>query len=235
MKASNDVKVLLVEDDQNLGSILRDYLVAKGYATTLARNGKEGYDQFSKGSFDMCILDVMMPVKDGFTLAEEIRQTDKEIPIMFLTAKSMKDDRIMGLQKGADDYLTKPFAMDELLLRMQAILRRTRPDTAKPKAKGPVTLGTFTFDPERRTLTLGDDVQRLTTKENDLLLMLFENRFDVLDRSYALNRIWGDDSYFNSRSMDVYVAKLRKYLSKDPQVQIVNIHGKGFKMLAGEG
>jgi two-component system OmpR family response regulator len=234
MGTSNNVKVLLVEDDQNLGSILRDYLVAKGYATTLARNGKEGYDQFSKGNFDMCILDVMMPVKDGFTLAEEIRQTDKEIPIMFLTAKSMKDDRIAGLQKGADDYLTKPFAMDELLLRMQAILRRTRPDTAKPRAKGPVAICAFTFDPEHRTLTLGDDVQRLTTKENDLLNMLFENRFDVLDRSYALNRIWGDDSYFNSRSMDVYVAKLRKYLSKDPKVQIVNIHGKGFKMLTDE-
>lgn len=227
----NTVRVLLVEDDPNLGSLLREYLEAKGYETTLARNGKEGYDRFSKGQFDMCILDVMMPIKDGFTLAEEIRQTDKHIPIMFLTAKGMKDDRIQGLQVGADDYLTKPFSMDELLLRMQAILRRTRPDTAKPKATGPIELGSLRFDPDRRVLTQGDWEQKLTTKENDLLLLLFSNRFDVLDRSYALNKIWGDDSYFNSRSMDVYIAKLRKYLSRDPQLQIVNIHGKGFKML----
>lgn len=226
------INVLLTEDDPNLGMLLREYLEAKGYAVTLAVNGKQGYDRFKQGGFDICILDVMMPVKDGFTMAEEIRQTDKGIPIIFLTAKSMKDDKLRGFETGADDYITKPFSMDELLMRMQAILRRTRPETDRPQKKEPVIVGEFLFDYDRQVLTHRGVERKLTTKESDLLNLLCANRYDVLDRNYALNRIWGDDNYFNSRSMDVYIAKLRKYLSDDPEVELVNVHGKGFKLLA---
>lgn len=230
--SAEPIKVLLTEDDPNLGMLLREYLNAKGYDTILAENGKIGYEKFSQGGFDICILDVMMPVKDGFTLAEEIRQTDKLVPIIFLTAKSMKDDKIKGFNSGADDYITKPFSMDELLLRMQAILRRTKPETDKPKKREAVTVGEFEFDYDRQILKIKGEEKRLTTKEADLLNMLCENRYDVLDRNYALNKIWGDDNYFNSRSMDVYIAKLRKYLAPDPEVELVNVHGKGFKLLA---
>ncbi|MBL4585980.1 MAG: response regulator transcription factor [Flavobacteriales bacterium] len=232
---SNDkIKVLLCEDDPNLGMLLREYLNAKGYETVLAENGKIGFQKFSEGTFDICILDVMMPVKDGFTLAADIRQTDKQIPIIFLTAKSMKDDKLKGFEVGADDYLTKPFSMDELLLRMKAILRRTMPETDKPKMREQVNIGTLVFDYDRQLLKSDGDEKRLTTKESDLLNMLIENRYDILDRNYALNRIWGDDNYYNSRSMDVYIAKLRKYLAADPEVELVNVHGKGFKLLAKE-
>lgn len=233
MSAEN-IKVLLAEDDPNLGMLLREYLNAKGYETTLAENGKKGYEEFSKGGFDIAILDVMMPVKDGFTLAQEMRQTDKHIPIIFLTAKSMKDDKLQGFTAGADDYITKPFSMDELLMRMQAVLRRTMPEVGKTKKKEAVKLGDFMFDYDMQTLTINGEAKRLTTKEADLLNMLCENRYDVLDRNYALNKIWGDDNYFNSRSMDVYIAKLRKYLSLDPDVELVNVHGKGFKLLGKE-
>lgn len=232
--SAEKINVLLAEDDPNLGMLLREYLNAKGYQTTLAENGKIGYETFKQGGFDICILDVMMPVKDGFTMAEEIRQTDKQIPIIFLTAKSMKDDKLKGFSAGADDYITKPFSMDELLMRMQAILRRTLPDANKAKKKEAINVGGFVFDYDRQTLTLNGEEKRLTTKEADLLHMLCENRYDVLDRNYALNKIWGDDNYFNSRSMDVYIAKLRKYLSADPEVELVNVHGKGFKLLAKE-
>ncbi len=230
--SSEKIKVLLTEDDPNLGMLLREYLNAKGYETTLAENGKIGYDKFAQGGFDICILDVMMPVKDGFTLAEEIRQTDKKIPIIFLSAKSMKDDKIKGFNSGADDYITKPFSMDELLLRMQAILRRTMPETGKPKMRESVNVGAMVFDYDRQILKTNGDEKRLTTKEADLLNMLCENRYDILDRNYALNKIWGDDNYYNSRSMDVYIAKLRKYLAADAEVELVNVHGKGFKLLA---
>ena len=231
---SDTTKVLLCEDDPNLGMLLREYLQAKGFETTLCVNGKLGHAEFMKGGYELCILDVMMPIKDGFTLAAEIRQTDKQVPIVFLTAKSMKDDKMKGFESGADDYITKPFSMEELLMRMQAILRRTKPETATLKIRAAVKLGAFTFDYDRQILDMNGDGQRLTTKENELLNMLCENRFDVLDRNYALNKIWGDDNYFNSRSMDVYIAKLRKYLSKDPEVELVNVHGKGFKLLAHE-
>lgn len=232
--SAEKIKVLLTEDDPNLGMLLREYLNAKGYETTLAENGKVGYEKFSQGGFDICILDVMMPVKDGFTMAEEIRQTDKQIPIIFLTAKSMKDDKLKGFTAGADDYITKPFSMDELLMRMQAILRRTLPDGNKAKKKEAINVGGFLFDYDRQVLQINGEERRLTTKEADLLNMLCENRYDVLDRNYALNKIWGDDNYFNSRSMDVYIAKLRKYLAPDPEVELVNVHGKGFKLLAKE-
>lgn len=228
------INVLLTEDDPNLGLLLREYLNAKGYETTLAVNGKIGFEKFSQGGFDLCILDVMMPIKDGFTLAEEIRQTDKHMPIIFLTAKSLKEDKLKGFTAGADDYITKPFSMDELLMRMQAILRRTLPELGKPRKKDPIQLGEFIFDYDKGVLILNGKEQHLTTKEAGLLLLLCENRYDVLDRNYALNKIWGDDNYFNSRSMDVYIAKLRKFLSLDPEVELVNVHGKGFKLLAKE-
>lgn len=232
--SAETIKVLLTEDDPNLGMLLREYLNAKGYETTLAENGKVGYETFMQGGFDLCILDVMMPIKDGFTLAEEIRQTDKQVPIIFLTAKSMKDDKLKGFGAGADDYITKPFSMDELLMRMQAILRRTIPEVGKARKKESIKVGSFDFDFDKQLLVLDGKEQRLTTKEANLLLMFCENRYDVLDRNYALNKVWGDDNYYNSRSMDVYIAKLRKYLSADPEVELVNVHGKGFKLLAKE-
>lgn len=227
------LKVLLVEDDPNLGLLLREYLNAKGYETTLEINGKKGYEAFAKGGFQLCILDIMMPVKDGFTLAEEIRRTDKNIPIIFLTAKSMKDDRINGFKKGADDYMTKPFSMDELMLRIKAILRRVNPEimSSEPETQA-YKIGKLNFDFTHQTLEGKGMNQKLTTKESALLNMLCENKNDVLERSYALNKVWGDDNYFNSRSMDVYIAKLRKYLSADPEIELVNVHGKGFKLMA---
>ena len=232
--SNEKIKVLLAEDDPNLGMLLREYLNAKGYETTLAENGKIAHETFMQGGFDICILDVMMPIKDGFTVAEEIRQTDKNVPIIFLTAKSMKDDKLKGFTVGADDYITKPFSMDELLMRIQAILRRTIPEVGKAKKRDSIKVGNFIFDFDKQVLKLGDNEQRLTTKEANLLLMFCENRYDVLDRNYALNKVWGDDNYYNSRSMDVYIAKLRKYLSLDPEVELVNVHGKGFKLLAKE-
>lgn len=225
-----EIKILLAEDDHNLGTILKAYLDAKGYPAKLFVNGKEAYDAFLKEKFNFCILDVMMPVKDGFTLAKEIRKSDKKIPILFLTAKSMQEDRIEGLQLGADDYLTKPFSMEELLLRIKAIVRRAREggNTERSSFK----LGQYVFDHTHQTLTLHDNVQKLTSKEAELLKLLCEHMNDVLDRTVALNRIWNDDSYFNARSMDVYIAKLRKYLKDDPNIELLNVHGIGFKLLA---
>jgi two-component system OmpR family response regulator len=230
--SAKKINILLTEDDPNLGMLLRDYLEAKGYRVSLAVNGKKGYELFNQGNFDMCILDVMMPVKDGFTMAEEIRQTDKNIPIIFLTAKTMKEDKQRGFETGADDYITKPFSMDELLMRMNAILRRTQVDVNRPQKQEPIKVGEFMFDFDTQVLSRNGEKRKLTTKENDLLQLLCANRYDILDRNYTLNRIWGDDNYFNSRSMDVYIAKLRKYLSEDPEIELVNVHGKGFKLLA---
>ena len=230
--SAKKINILLTEDDPNLGMLLRDYLEAKGYRVSLAVNGKKGYELFNQGNFDMCILDVMMPVKDGFTMAEEIRQTDKNIPIIFLTAKTMKEDKQRGFETGADDYITKPFSMDELLMRMNAILRRTQVDVNRPQKQEPIKVGEFMFDFDTQVLSRNGEKRKLTTKENDLLQLLCANRYDILDRNYTLNRIWGDDNYFNSRSMDVYIAKLRKYLSDDPEIELVNVHGKGFKLLA---
>lgn len=225
---NKEVKILLAEDDHNLGTILKAYLEAKGYPTKLYVNGKEAYDAYTREKFDFCILDVMMPVKDGFTLAKEIRKSDRKIPILFLTAKSMQEDRIEGLQLGADDYLTKPFSMEELLLRIKAILRRAVTVSGEQNI---FKLGKYVFDYSHQTLALKDDIQKLTSKEAELLKLLAENLNSVLDRSIALNRIWNDDSYFNARSMDVYIAKLRKYLKDDPGIELLNVHGIGFKLL----
>lgn len=225
------IKVLLAEDDRNLGNILKSYLEAKGYAPKLCVNGQEAYDLFTKEQFDFCIVDVMMPIKDGFTLTREIREHDRNIPILFLTAKSLEEDKLKGFQAGADDYLTKPFSMEELLLRIEAILRRSGHSAQGPKM---LTVGSFTLDYNRQVLERKGKELRLTSKENELLRLLCENTNEVLDRSYALNKIWQDDSYFNARSMDVYIAKLRKYLREDPSVELINVHGVGFKLVVND-
>lgn len=222
------ISILLVEDDPNLGSLLKEYLIAKSYDCTLATDGQKGYDVFVKGEFDFLILDVMMPVKDGFTLADEIRGIDKHVPMLFLTAKSLKEDTLKGFSVGADDYMTKPFSMEELLVRIQAILRRV--GTAEEENVGEYQIGKYYFNTEEQVLKLGSDLQKLTTKENELLKLLCKNINGVLERNHALKAVWGDDNYFNGRSMDVYIAKLRKYLKEDENVEIVNVHGKGFKL-----
>jgi DNA-binding response OmpR family regulator len=228
------IKVLLVEDDPNLGSLLKEYLDAKGYSTVLAVNGKQGYDVFSKDKFGICILDVMMPIKDGFTLAKEIRAIDINIPIVFLTAKSMKEDALEGFTIGADDYITKPFSMEELLMRIKAILRRTDNKSVKNTDQEEFEIGKYKFDYKHQVLDLNGAQHKLTTKEAELLKLLCLHENDVLDRNFALKSIWNDDNYFNGRSMDVYIAKLRKYLKEDVAVELINVHGKGFKLLTGK-
>ncbi len=223
-------KVLLAEDDKNLGTILQSYLIAKGYPTDLCINGEEAFECFKKGEYSICILDVMMPVKDGFTLAADIRETDKEIPILFLTAKTLQEDKLKGFEIGADDYISKPFSMEELLMRMKAILRRSSQKTNN-SPNNIFNLGNFVFDYNRQLLVIDGSEQKLTSKEAELLKLLSENLNQVLDRSEALNKIWYDDSYFNARSMDVYVTKLRKYLKADNNVELLNVHGVGFKLV----
>jgi DNA-binding response OmpR family regulator len=229
----NGTKVLLLEDDDNLGQILKEYLELKGFVATLCRDGKAGLAAFHKGNYDLCIFDVMMPIMDGFTVAEEIRKKDKQTPIIFLTAKAMKEDAIQGLKAGADDYLTKPFSMEELRLRIAAILRRTKisADNQQAHEFKTYTLGHFKFDVDLQTLKGGGEEYKLTSKEAELLTMLCQNKNQTLERSAALKKIWFDDNYFNSRSMDVYITKLRKYLKSDDRLQIINVHGTGFKLL----
>lgn len=223
------VKILLAEDDKNLGNLLKEYLEAKDYSVHLAVNGKEAFDIFVKKKFDICIFDVMMPVSDGYTLAKEVRKLNKMVPIIFLTAKSMKEDVIEGFNTGADDYITKPFSMEELLLRLQAILRRTQPSSVSEQTE--FSIGKYKFDSKSQTLDLKGKPQKLTTKESDLLKLLCMNPNNIVDRDFALNAVWKDNNYFSGRSMDVYIAKLRKYLKEDPRVEIVNVHGRGFKLL----
>ncbi len=226
------IKILVVEDDPNLGQILKEYLDLKGYATELAADGEAGLRRFETGNFDFCILDIMMPKKDGFTLAKEIRQQDKEIPIIFLTAKSMKEDTIAGLKVGADDYLTKPFSMEELLLRIKAIMRRTK-DKQEQRTFEPqqFTMGDCTFNYDHLLLKTPVREIKLTAKESDLLRVFCKNLNHTVDRSIFLKEVWKDDSYFNARSMDVYIAKLRKYLKDDTTLQILTVHGQGFKLV----
>lgn len=222
--------VLLAEDDENLGVLLREYLKAKGYETDLYPDGEAAFKGFQSKTYDICILDVMMPKKDGFTLAKEIRQLNTSIPIIFLTAKSMKEDLVEGFSSGADDYMTKPFSIEELLLRVEAVLRRTRGDNVSNQDV--FTVGIYTFNATKQTLTNGSEEQKLTAKESELLKYLCFNRNGILDRNFALRTIWNDDSYFNARSMDVYITKLRKYMKEDPSIQIINVRGKGFKLIA---
>ena len=227
----SQVRVLLAEDDRNLGSILKNFLDAKGYITTLCINGQEATDVFRKKEFDFCILDIMMPVKDGFSVAKEIRLVNQKIPIMFLTAKTLQEDKLKGFESGADDYLTKPFSMEELMMRMQAILRRTEEPAKTQESENIFQLGRYTFDYNRQILSIEGKEQKLTSKEAGLLRLLCTNANEVLERSTALNKIWHDDSYFNARSMDVYIVKLRKYLKEDPTVELINVHGIGFKLV----
>jgi two-component system OmpR family response regulator len=223
-------KLLLAEDDENLGLLLREYLVAKGYDADLYPDGEVAYKGFMKEHYDICILDVMMPKKDGFTLAKDIRIVNADIPILFLTAKNMKEDVLEGFKLGADDYITKPFSMEELILRIEAILRRTSNEN-QASAQQVFTLGKLSFDTLKQTLTEGDTVVKLTTKESDLLKLLCQNANKILERNYALKSIWIDDNYFNARSMDVYITKLRKHLKPEETVEIINVHGKGYKLI----
>lgn len=213
----------------NLGMLLREYLQAKGFTTELYPDGEAGYRAFTKQKFDICILDVMMPKKDGFTLAQEIRQSNVDVPIIFLTAKQLKEDIIEGFKIGADDYIPKPFSMEELVLRVEAILRRVR--GKKNKDTSVYKLGNFTFDTQKQLLQIGEKQTKLTTKENELLALLCSHANEILQRDFALKTIWIDDNYFNARSMDVYITKLRKHLKDDPQIEIINIHGKGYKLI----
>ena len=224
--------ILLCEDDENLGVLLKEYLMAKGLRVELQPDGEAGLRAFTKDKFDICVLDVMMPKKDGITLAKDIRNLNSDVPIIFLTAKSMKEDILEGFKAGADDYLSKPFSMEELLYRMEAIMRRVR--GKKNKDATVYKLGQFTFDTKKQTLSLNGEDVKLTTKENELLSLLAANANSILERNYALKTIWIADNYFNARSMDVYITKLRKHLRPDPTVGIINIHGKGYKLIVPE-
>ena len=231
MKSNN--KILIVEDDPNFGSILRDYLKLKDYNVTLAKNGIEGFEKFKSNKFDLCILDVMMPYKDGFTLAKEIREKNENIPIFFLTAKSLKEDVLKGFKIGADDYLTKPFDSEVLLAKIKNILnRKTYTNSMNENSlKFEYKFGEFNFNSKIRELKYKNNSPiKLSPKENKLLELLVLNINDLLPRDMALNKIWRDETYFTSRSMDVYIAKLRKYLSLDSNIEIINIHGEGFRL-----
>lgn len=226
------LKILLCEDDENLGMLLREFLQAKGFNADLYPDGEKGYKAFLKGSYDLCVLDVMMPKKDGLTLAQEIRNVNTDIPIIFLTAKALKEDVLQGFKIGADDYITKPFSMEELVFRVEAILRRVR--GKKNKENTVYHIGKFVFDTQKQLLVIGDQQTKLTTKENELLALLCSHANEILQRDFALKTIWIDDNYFNARSMDVYITKLRKHLKDDPQIEIINIHGKGYKLITPE-
>lgn len=226
------LSILLCEDDENLGMLLREYLNAKGYNAELHPDGDAGYKAFIKNKYDLCVLDVMMPKMDGFTLAGEIRKVNTEIPIIFLTAKTLKEDVLEGFKIGADDYLTKPFSMEELTFRIEAILRRVH--GKKNKEASTYQIGRFAFDTQKQVLTIEDRQTKLTTKESELLALLCAHANEILQRDFALKSIWIDDNYFNARSMDVYITKLRKHLKEDPNVEIINIHGKGYKLIIPE-
>lgn len=221
-------KILLVEDDPNLGFVMKDNLLLKGYDVALASDGEEGEQLFRSRPFDLCILDVMLPLKDGFALAQNIRKENQQVPILFVTAKSMTEDKIAAFLLGADDYLTKPFSMEELLLRIEVFLRRTRSIQSDEETQ--YSVGTFKFDCRNLTLDHTSGLKSLTQKEAELLKLLCQNKDRVLRREEILKKVWGNDDYFMGRSMDVFISKLRKYLRQDPSIQIVNYHGVGFKL-----
>jgi DNA-binding response OmpR family regulator len=222
-------KILLVEDDPSLGFVIKDNLTVKGYEVTLCKDGEEGAQTFQTGGFHLCILDVMLPKKDGFTLAREIRTKNKEVPILFLTAKSMTEDKLAGFQTGADDYITKPFSLEELYFRIEVFLRRSN-GTQVIQKDGVFQVGQFEFDPLNLVLKSDSSEKTLTQKEAEVLKLLYRNRDRVLKREEILTQVWGNDDYFMGRSMDVFISKLRKYLKDDPGIQIVNYHGVGFRL-----
>lgn len=227
-----NVSILLCEDDENLGMLLREYLEAKGFKADLCIDGEEGYNAFCENNYDLCILDVMMPKMDGFTLASKIREMNAEVPFIFLTAKTLIEDVREGFEIGADDYITKPFRMDVVVLRIEAILRRVR---GKKNSNEVIRhIGEYIFDTQKQMLIFGEEQRKLTTKEAELLTLLSNKSNELLPRDYALKTIWIDDNYFNARSMDVYITKLRKHLKDDDQIEIINIHGKGYKLIAPE-
>ena len=222
-------KILLCEDDENLGMLLSEYLQAKNYDATVCKDGEEGYREFLKNKFDICVLDVMMPRKDGFTLCGDIKQVNPDMPVIFLTAKALKEDVIDGFKLGADDYITKPFSMEELTYRIDAILHRVKGKQRNEEVI--VSIGRFTFDRNKQILAIDGEKRKLTTKESELLSILYEHANDVLPRELALNKIWEDDNRVYARSMDVYITKLRKYLKADEEVEILNVHGEGYKLV----
>jgi two-component system OmpR family response regulator len=226
----NKKRILLAEDDSNLGALLRNYLNVKGFDTSLCKDGVQALKTFNNERFSLCLLDIMMPEMDGISLAKEIRNINAGIPIIFLTAKNQKEDVIEGFISGADDYITKPFSMEELIYRIEAILRRTEVNNIE-KTEDTYLIGEYIFTPLKQLLFYKDQCIKLTTKESELFLLLCKHKNEILERNYALKTIWIDDNYFNARSMDVYITKLRKYLKKDPSVEIINIHGKGYKLL----
>ena len=222
--------ILLVEDDVNLGFVIQDSLKMSGYKVHLATDGKAGLKQFNENQYDLLLLDVMLPHKDGFTLAEDVRKVNDTVPIVFLTAKSMTEDRIKGLKTGADDYITKPFSSEELILRVEAILKRSGKTQNLNNGKDKFKIGKYEFDYSNYTLGLDGNIRKLTKKEAEVLKLLCVNKNQVLQRDLVLNMVWGNDDYFLGRSLDVFITKLRKYLSEDPTVSISNIHGVGFKL-----
>ncbi len=228
MNSKKNIHILLAEDDRNLSKLLKNYLEAKGFKTSLYMDGQEALKGFLINPFDLCILDVMMPLKDGFSLATEIRGRNKEIPIIFLTAKSMHDDVIKGFGAGGDDYITKPFNMDELLARIEAVMRRTRGGNEQEPV---YSIGKFRFDANQQTLTIDGNTKKLTSRETQLLQLLAQYKNKVLDRRKALKEIWHHESHYNARNMDVYISKIRKILKQDPAVKLLNVHGTGFKLL----
>jgi len=232
---NNSKNILLVEDDSNFGTLLNDFLSLHSYNVVLAKNGIEGFEKFKKSNFDLCILDVMLPFKDGFTLAKEIREIDKDVPLFFLTAKIMKDDVLKGYKIGADDYLTKPFDSEILLFKIKSIFKRKKLFSNKEPEKNHFDFASFKFDSKLRTLQFqNENPIKLSPKESELLKMLLSYTNDLMPRELALVKIWNDDNYFTSRSMDVYIAKIRKYLSKDSKIEIENIHGEGFRLLIND-
>jgi len=225
------IRILLSEDDINLGDLLKNYLTAKNFETQLYTDGAKALEAFPSVQFDLCIIDIMMPVMDGLTLAREIRKLNPVIPLIFLTAKSQKDDILEGFRTGADDYITKPFSMEELLYRIQAIMKRVN-ISSPGKKDDTYTIGKYIFNPLKQLLAIGDHEIKLTTKESELLELLCRHGNEILERNFALKSIWIDDNYFNARSMDVYITRLRKYLKKDPSVRILNVHGRGYKLIS---
>jgi DNA-binding response OmpR family regulator len=230
MEDKKKYKILLCEDDSNLGLVLKNFLELNDYDVTLERDGRLGLGAFQREKFDLCLLDVMMPNVDGFTLAEEIRDIDPDVPLFFLSAKTLKEDILQGYRLGADDYITKPFDSDVLMHKIKAIIKRNEEDH-KVTDNIEFELGAYHFNPKLRELKIKESTQVLSPKENELLKMLAEYKNDLLTREKALKKIWGSDTYFNGRSMDVYIAKLRKYLKEDSTIEIVNIHGNGFRLV----
>lgn len=225
------IKILFVEDDHNLGMLLKENLKNKGYETTWCRDGEEGIDRFRRDKFNLCILDVMLPYKDGFSLSKEIKQINTNIPIIFLTARCLQDDRIKGFELGCDDYITKPFSTQELCMRIGAILKRSNGHVSQTKH---FQLGKFLFDATKMTLQIGEEQRKLSSKESELLHILSENKNELVQRNTILEKVWGNDDYFSAKSMDVYISKIRKMLKSDPSVEILNAYGVGFKMIINE-